>query len=81
MPSTNRTQEFLSAVESIKLRSVAQENGSKARLLPSTKYKVAARSQFSRAAAAIGKDLQQTTAKLEKLAQRALTALAEIQGC
>ena len=73
MPATNRTSEFLACVESIRLRSAAAASSSEAkqRLLPAQRDRQKARSDFTRAALQIGKDLQQTTAKLEKLAQRA----------
>lgn len=78
-PFFDRTSEFRSAVESAAFRAAsagsssaqAQQpllNGSAGGAAP--KGRNAQRSEFARMAAKIGKDIQQTTGKLEKLAQR-----------
>lgn len=68
MPTQDRTNEFRSCVESIRSRSVAtKRTGPKQRLLQG---KDESRSDFSRMASAIGKDISSTTVKLGKLAQR-----------
>ncbi|GJN92363.1 hypothetical protein Rhopal_005393-T1 [Rhodotorula paludigena] len=79
-PFFDRTSEFRSAVESAAFRAAsagsssaqAQQpllNGSAGGAAP--KGRNAQRSEFARMAAKIGKDIQQTTGKLEKLAQLA----------
>lgn len=74
----DRTNEFKSAVESARLRSTASSSSSSSKrpLLPANNHAAAsaamtgARSDFARMAAKIGKDIQGTTFKLDKLAQR-----------
>lgn len=67
----DRTNEFRSAVESSRLRLNQSGDASKKSLLPSHSAPAAGiRSEFARMAAKIGKDIQGTTFKLEKLAQR-----------
>lgn len=80
-PFFDRTAEFRSAVESAAFRAASSSSG--APLLPNGannaqqaaaaaggKGRNAQRSEFARMAAKIGKDIQATTGKLEKLAQR-----------
>lgn len=82
-PYFDRTAEFRSAVESAAFRAASSAQG--APLLANgsggsshhaaggpqgLKGKTAQRSEFARMAAKIGKDIQATTGKLEKLAQR-----------
>lgn len=75
-PYFDRTAEFRSAVESAAFRAASSAQG--APLLSNgsgqaggaLKNKTAQRSEFARMAAKIGKDIQATTGKLEKLAQR-----------
>ena len=68
MPTQDRTNEFRACVESIRSRSVTtKRNDSKQRLLQG---KEGSKSEFSRMASAIGKDISSTTIKLGKLAQR-----------
>jgi syntaxin 5 len=71
MPIQDRTNEFRACVESIRNRSSLPQRGSdsKQRLVQSD-GKVGSKSEFSRMAAAIGKDINGTTVKLGKLAQR-----------
>ncbi|GAA5910225.1 hypothetical protein JCM5296_007226 [Sporobolomyces johnsonii] len=74
-PYFDRTSEFRSAVESAAFRA-SSSNPSAQPLLngdgaAAPKGKNAQRSEFARMAAKIGKDIQQTTGKLEKLAQLA----------
>ncbi|GAA5974379.1 hypothetical protein JCM21900_003372 [Sporobolomyces salmonicolor] len=74
-PYFDRTSEFRSAVESAAFRA-SSSNPSAQPLLngdgaAGPKGKNAQRSEFARMAAKIGKDIQQTTGKLEKLAQLA----------
>lgn len=73
----DRTPEFRSAVEAIRVRSTAALPEAKQRLLAngsssSKAERRANRSEFAKQAAAIAREIQNTQAKLEKLAQRAL---------
>jgi len=78
-PFFDRTSEFRSAVESAAFRAASSSSaagGAGAPLVPqgagpAQGGKNAQRSEFARMAAKIGKDIQGTTGKLEKLAQRA----------
>jgi syntaxin 5 len=75
MPAQDRTNEFRQCVESIRSRSsYPARSGAKDRLLQSAnghgKPKGGAKSEFSRMAMAVGKDISSTTLKLQKLAQR-----------
>lgn len=78
-PFFDRTSEFRSAVESAAFRAASSSSaagGAAAPLVPQSGGpgnkggKNAQRSEFARMAAKIGKDIQATTGKLEKLAQR-----------
>lgn len=72
-PYFDRTPEFRSAVESAAFRiSSASPASVQQPLLPRNEgaNKGGQRSEFARMAAKIGKDIQGTTGKLEKLAQR-----------
>ena len=71
MPIQDRTNEFRACVHSIRSRSAIPARGSEAKqkLLQSTS-KQGTKSEFSRMASAIGKDISTTTVKLGKLAQR-----------
>jgi syntaxin 5 len=64
MPSTSRTAEFRSCVESIRLRSAAPAPASSM-----GKKGGSGRTEFARQAAEIGKEIEGTMGKLEKLAQ------------
>ncbi|KIY63025.1 t-SNARE [Cylindrobasidium torrendii FP15055 ss-10] len=68
MPTQDRTHEFLSCVQSIKTRSSvpSRRDPVKQRLLSESTQ---SKSEFSRMASAIGKDISSTTTKLAKLAQ------------
>lgn len=69
MPLQDRTNEFLSCVESIRNRSsLPPRNTDKQRLLDK-QTRADAKSEFTRMASAIGKDISSSTAKLGKLAQ------------
>ncbi|BGP02200.1 Integral membrane protein SED5 [Rhodotorula toruloides] len=77
-PYFDRTAEFRSAVESAAFRAASSSsgapllpNGSNAHGAAGGKGRNAQRSEFARMAAKIGKDIQATTGKLEKLAQLA----------
>lgn len=75
MPVQDRTNEFRQCVESIRSRSsYPARSGAKDRLLQPAngngKLKGGAKSEFSRMAMAVGKDISSTTLKLQKLAQR-----------
>jgi len=72
MPVQDRTNEFRACVESIRSRSSLPPRGSEAkqRLLQSSRGG-ASKSEFTRVASAIGKDISSTTVKLGKLAQLA----------
>lgn len=65
----DRTNEFRACVESASLRASAS-NEARRPLLNTRDDKKGQRSEFARMAAKIGKDIQGTTFKLEKLAQR-----------
>jgi len=69
MPLQDRTNEFLSCVESIRSRSsLPPKNPGKQRLLDK-QARADSKSEFTRMASAIGKDISSTTLKLGKLAQ------------
>lgn len=70
MPIQDRTNEFRACVDSIHHRSVSRGVEQKQRLLQ--KDRSSSKSEFSRLASAIGKDINNTTLKLNKLAQRTL---------
>ncbi|KAJ7293097.1 t-SNARE [Mycena rebaudengoi] len=69
MPIQDRTHEFRSCVESIRSRSSPRGAESKQRLLRNGK--TTTKSEFSRMASTIGRDISSTTVKLGKLAQLA----------
>ncbi|KAF8640741.1 hypothetical protein AX17_000392 [Amanita inopinata Kibby_2008] len=73
MPIQDRTNEFLACVDSIRSRSSKTAKSSEAaqRLIPQNATRNASKSEFSRMASAIGKDISSTTIKLGKLAQLA----------
>ncbi|KAJ6520065.1 t-SNARE [Mycena sanguinolenta] len=68
-PIQDRTNEFRSCVESIRSRSAGSRSDAKQRLLRNGK--TSTKSEFSRMASTIGKDISSTTIKLGKLAQLA----------
>jgi syntaxin 5 len=70
MPVTDRTNEFRACVESIRNRSSIpnRDSQTKQRLLNGANKP--SKSEFARMASAIGKDITNTTMKLDKLAQR-----------
>lgn len=73
MPTSNRLPEFLSAVEAARIKAASSIPEHKQPFLSSADKQASrsnARSEFAKAALAISKDIQSTTAKLEKLAQR-----------
>ena len=72
----DRTSEFRSAVESARLRSASTNELKRPLLADGAAQTKGARSEFARMAAKIGKDIQGTTFKLEKLAQRESRGLA-----
>ncbi|KAF5352687.1 hypothetical protein D9756_006028 [Leucocoprinus leucothites] len=69
MPVQDRTNEFRACVDSIRNRSAVRGVESKQRLLH--KDRSSNKSEFSRMASSIGKDISNTTLKLNKLAQLA----------
>ncbi|KAK0455953.1 t-SNARE [Armillaria borealis] len=73
MPIQDRTNEFRSCVESIRSRSSLPSRGSEAkqRLLQDGSRAHGSKSEFTRMASTIGKDISSTTIKLGKLAQLA----------
>lgn len=71
-PIQDRTNEFHSCVESIRSRS-AYPRGADAKQRLLRNGKAPTKSDFSRMASTIGKDISSTTIKLGKLAQRAYT--------
>jgi len=71
MPLQDRTNEFLACVESIRSRSsLPPKNPGKQRLLDK-QARADSKSDFTRMASTIGKDISSTTVKLGKLAQLA----------
>jgi syntaxin 5 len=75
MPVQDRTNEFRACVDSIRTRSsYPARGGAKDKLLQSPNghgsAKNGQKSEFSRMAMAIGKEISSTTLKLQKLAQR-----------
>lgn len=78
MPTTDRTNEFRACVDSIRsratrtdpLKGASSDAQIKQRLLHGAARKQS-KSEFARMAASIGKDIANTTTKLDKLAQRA----------
>jgi len=76
MPIQDRTNEFRACVHSIRSRSSisARTPEAQRRSLQSSS-KQGIKSEFSRMASAIGKDISTTTIKLGKLAQRQLLSL------
>ncbi len=74
MPVQDRTNEFRACVESIRNRSSFPARGAeqKQRLLQQQSKGEGSKSEFTRMASAIGKDISSTTLKLGKLAQREL---------
>jgi len=71
MPVQDRTNEFRACVESIRNRSTISSRNAeqKQRLLPS-QVKDSPKSEFTRVASSIAKDINTTTIRLGKLAQR-----------
>ncbi|KAF9448193.1 t-SNARE [Macrolepiota fuliginosa MF-IS2] len=69
MPVQDRTNEFRACVDSIRNRSATRGIESKQRLLQ--KDRSSTKSEFSRMASGIGKEISNTTLKLNKLAQLA----------
>ena len=83
MPVQDRTNEFRACVESIRSRSSVPARGvaqQKERLLQQGKSG-GSKSEFTRMASAIGKDISSTTIKLGKLAQRKLAFRAGAGLC
>ena len=76
MPIQDRTNEFRSCVESIRSRSSlpSRSDEAKQRLLNDPSRPQGSKSEFSRMASAIGKDISSTTIKLGKLAQCAYSS-------
>jgi hypothetical protein len=73
MPVQDRTNEFLTCVDSIRNRStLPARNTDKQRLLDK-QARADGKSEFTRMASAIGKDISSTTLKLGKLAQCVLS--------
>ena len=72
MPVQDRTNEFRACVDSIRNRSSYPARGAeqKQRLLQTNGKAGGSKSEFTRMASAIGKDISSTTVKLGKLAQR-----------
>ena len=71
MPVQDRTNEFRACVESIRNRSsLPAKSEARQRLLQTQGKDGNTKSEFTRMATAIGKDISSTTIKLGKLAQR-----------
>lgn len=79
MPVQDRTNEFKACVDSIRNRSATRGVESRQRLLQ--KDRSSTKSEFSRMASAIGKDISSTTLKLNKLAQRAFLHFYTASSC
>lgn len=77
MPVQDRTNEFRACVESIRNRSSLPSRGAeqKQRLLQTQGRAEGSKSEFTRMANAIGKDISSTNLKLNKLGQRELLLL------
>ncbi|THH06351.1 hypothetical protein EW145_g4150 [Phellinidium pouzarii] len=71
MPIQDRTNEFRACVESIRTRSVASSRMAEQRQRLLHQRREGSKSEFTRMASAIGKDISATTLKLGKLAQLA----------
>ncbi|KAK2461597.1 hypothetical protein APHAL10511_006060 [Amanita phalloides] len=73
MPIQDRTHEFRACVDSIRSRTVVAAKSPEAnqRLISQNASRHVSKSEFSRMASAIGKDISSTTIKLNKLAQLA----------
>ncbi|KAH9995992.1 t-SNARE [Russula vinacea] len=71
MPLQDRTNEFLSCVESIRSRSSLPAKGPSKQRRLDDKARADSKSEFTRMASVIGKDISATTVKLGKLAQLA----------
>ena len=69
MPLQDRTNEFLACVESIRTRSSLPTNPPGKQRLLDKQARADGKSEFTRMANAIGKDISGTTTKLGKLAQ------------
>lgn len=80
MPVQDRTNEFRACVESIRNRSSLPPRGGEAkqRLLQSQGRAEGSKSEFTRMANAIGKDISSTNLKLNKLGQREHLSLVNI---
>ena len=80
MPVQDRTNEFRACVESIRNRSSFPARGAeqKQRLLQGQGKGAGSKSEFTRMASAIGKDISSTTVKLGKLAQREFDSIAAL---
>ncbi|KAK4706114.1 syntaxin 5, partial [Phenoliferia sp. Uapishka_3] len=76
----DRTSEFRSVVESARLRSASTNEVKRPLLADGSGQVKGARSEFARMAAKIGKDIQGTTFKLEKLAQYGSEARYSLGG-
>ncbi|KAI0066459.1 t-SNARE [Artomyces pyxidatus] len=71
MPVQDRTNEFRACVESIRNRSSLPSRNAESKRLLQSQGRSESKSEFSRMAASIGKDISSTTLKLGKLAQLA----------
>lgn len=72
MPCINRTPELLSAVDAARLKGAGGPDSKQRLLQQRDKNELRQRrSDFTKAALSIAKDLQQTMGRLDKLAQRA----------
>ena len=69
MPLQDRTNEFLSCVESIRNRSSLPVNAPSKQRRFNDKARANSKSEFTRMASVIGKEITATTVKLGKLAQ------------
>lgn len=70
MPIQDRTKEFQACVQSIRNRSSTTTRSSEARQRLLQERNAGSKSEFTKLASGIGKDISNTTLKLNKLAQR-----------
>lgn len=82
MPVQDRTNEFRACVESIRNRStISSRNAEQKQRLLHSQTKDSPKSEFSRLASAIAKDINTTTIRLGKLAQREHTIPSLFPPC
>ena len=82
MPVQDRTNEFMACVESIRNRStISSRNVEQKQRLLHAQAKESPKSEFTRLASVIAKDINTTTIRLGKLAQRECTFSSPLPSC